>query len=104
MVGRGPHSGGRATWPSVVSLRSRSWRLLRSVGQAFRLKSGTPVFRLQNGTLLSRLMQGDPDGGAGSIPSHTMRSDASRNHEAILTSAIAVFAGSPQASMRDVAD
>jgi AcrR family transcriptional regulator len=49
-------------------------------------------------------MQGDPDGGAGSIPSHTMRSDATRNHEAILTSAIAVFAGSPQASMRDVAD
>jgi TetR/AcrR family transcriptional repressor of mexCD-oprJ operon len=32
-----------------------------------------------------------------------MRSDASRNHEAILTSAIAVLARSPQASMRDIA-
>ncbi len=33
-----------------------------------------------------------------------MRSDASRNHEAILTSAIAVLADSPQASMREIAD
>jgi AcrR family transcriptional regulator len=32
-----------------------------------------------------------------------MRSDASRNHETILTSAIAVLARSPQASMRDIA-
>jgi AcrR family transcriptional regulator len=32
-----------------------------------------------------------------------MRSDASRNHETILTSAIAVFARSPQASMREIA-
>ena len=33
-----------------------------------------------------------------------MRSDANRNHEAILTSAIAVLAASPQASMREIAD
>jgi AcrR family transcriptional regulator len=33
-----------------------------------------------------------------------MRSDASRNHETILTSAIAVLARSSQASMRDIAD
>jgi AcrR family transcriptional regulator len=33
-----------------------------------------------------------------------MRSDATRNHETILTSAIAVLAGSPQASMRNIAD
>jgi AcrR family transcriptional regulator len=33
-----------------------------------------------------------------------MRSDALRNHEAILTSAIAVLARSPQASMREIAD
>jgi AcrR family transcriptional regulator len=33
-----------------------------------------------------------------------MRGDATRNHEAILTSAIAVLARSPQASMRDIAD
>jgi AcrR family transcriptional regulator len=33
-----------------------------------------------------------------------MRSDASRNHETILTSAISVFARSPQASMREIAD
>lgn len=33
-----------------------------------------------------------------------MRSDASRNHEAILTSAIAVLADAPQASMRHIAD
>lgn len=33
-----------------------------------------------------------------------MRSDASRNHEAILTSAIEVLADAPQASMREIAD
>jgi AcrR family transcriptional regulator len=33
-----------------------------------------------------------------------MRSDASRNHEAILTSAITVLADSPQASMQDIAE
>ncbi len=33
-----------------------------------------------------------------------MRSDASRNHEAILTSAITVLARSPQASMQDIAE
>ena len=33
-----------------------------------------------------------------------MRSDANRNHEAILTSAMAVLAASPQASMREIAD
>jgi AcrR family transcriptional regulator len=33
-----------------------------------------------------------------------MRSDASRNHELILTSAIEVLADAPSASMRDVAD
>jgi AcrR family transcriptional regulator len=34
----------------------------------------------------------------------SMRSDASRNHEAILTAAIAVLAESPAASMREIAD
>jgi AcrR family transcriptional regulator len=38
------------------------------------------------------------------MTSKPMRSDASRNHEAILTCAIAVLADSPQASMRDIAD
>jgi AcrR family transcriptional regulator len=38
------------------------------------------------------------------MTSKPMRSDASRNHEAILSSAIAVLADSPQASMRDIAD
>ncbi len=33
-----------------------------------------------------------------------MRSDANRNHEAILTGAIAVLADSPHASMREIAD
>ena len=33
-----------------------------------------------------------------------MRSDANRNHEAILIGAIAVLADSPQASMREIAD
>ncbi len=33
-----------------------------------------------------------------------MRSDASRNHEAILTGAIEVLAAAPQASMREIAD
>jgi AcrR family transcriptional regulator len=34
----------------------------------------------------------------------SMRSDASRNHETILTAAIAVLAQSPTASMREIAD
>jgi AcrR family transcriptional regulator len=38
------------------------------------------------------------------ITPRTMRSDANRNHEAILIGAIAVLAESPQASMREIAD
>jgi len=37
-------------------------------------------------------------------PSRAMRSDASRNHEAIVTAAIAVLGDSPQASMHEIAE
>jgi AcrR family transcriptional regulator len=55
-------------------------------------------------TAAPRPAEAAPQPAEAGAPSRAMRSDASRNHEAIVTAAIIVLGDSPQASMHEIAE